>query len=334
MFFLLFLLGITLSFNINHHVHKSSYREVHPLLVKEELPHPPPKLKKSGKIHAYGENEYTVVSLHDDKYYDNVTWIIMINPKENKCNNLSIDLIQEKLENDGCFLYTSLFLKKNILLKIGCPSVYGNVFLKPKNSTFNGCQKVVKIRKKYYYNDLYDLLKSPLLNNTKRLLNGCYGNKNIIIEKNQAYKHPHADPGTKNLLKNYYHHKKNDTKHPFRKIEGYTPPSGRQGKPTIKSVQTNPPYNLDRLDQRFLPLDGLYNYNNGCQDVTALVLDTGILDTHSQFGGPGGRAQFVIDTTGEGATEDTNGILFIFNKIKILSSILFHKRIKCFTRFC
>lgn len=330
--FILLLLGLTLSFNINHHLPKSSYREIHPLFDKNELPDPPAKLKKSGKIHAFSDREYTIVSLHDDKYYDNVTWIIMINPKENKCNNMSIDTLKESIEKDGCFLYTSLILKKNILLKMGCPSVYGNVFLKPKNSTFNGCQKVVKIRKKYYYNDLSDLLKSPALNNTKKLLNGCYGEKNVIIEKNQAYKHPHATKGTKNLLKNYYHQKKNDTKHPFNKIKGYSPPSEKQhGKPTIKSVQNNPPWNLARVSQRFLPLGNTYNYNNGCSDIIALIIDTGILDTHVEFGG---RAQFVVDTSGDDVTEDNNGILFTFNKIKIFPSILFHKCIKCFTRFC
>lgn len=324
MFILFILLSFTLSFNINHHIHKSEYREVHPLFNKKEVPSPPPKLKKSGVVHNYGEHEFTVVSLHDEKYYDNVTWLIMINPKDNKClHNISIDLIKENIESDGCFLYTSLFLTKNILIKIGCPSVYGNVFLKPKNTTFDGCQKVVKVRKKYYYNDLTDLIKSPVLNNTKRLLNGCYGKKNIIIEKNLAYEKPHSTPGVNNLLKNYYHQKKNYTKEPFTKIKGYSPtPHGRKSIYNINAIQTNAPWNLGRIDQRF-SVDNLYHYNTGCNDMVALIIDTGILTTHVEFGG---RAQFVIDTSGDDVTTDNNGhgvCLFNYNQKRKLLCRLF-----------
>jgi hypothetical protein len=305
MFIILFIICLSFSFNINHHIDKSEYREVHPLFDKRELPVPPPKLKKGGVIHDHRENEYTVVSLHDEKYYDNVTWIIMINPKENKCkNNINIDTIKVSIENDGCFLYTSLVLNKNILIKIGCPSVFGNVFLKPKNTTFDGCQKVVKVRKKYYYNDLRDLIKTPRFNNTLSLLNGCYGEDNIIIEQNFAYHKPHSTPAVNNLLKNYYHHKKNYTKESFTKIKGYAPsPNQWKSVYNIKTIQTNPPWNLDRIDQRF-GLDGLYHYNSGASDIVALIIDTGILATHVEFGG---RAAFVVNAVGDGIDGDCHG---------------------------
>lgn len=50
--------------------------------------------------------------------------------------------------------------------------------------------------------------------------------------------------------------------------------------------QTNPPsWGLDRIDQHALPLDGVYNYPNEAENVTAYVIDTGISATHQDFGG-------------------------------------------------
>ncbi|HEY0450426.1 S8 family peptidase [Actinophytocola sp.] len=48
-------------------------------------------------------------------------------------------------------------------------------------------------------------------------------------------------------------------------------------------VQVNPPsWGLDRIDQRDLPLDGVYRYPNEAPDVTAYVLDTGV-SAHPDF---------------------------------------------------
>ena len=45
--------------------------------------------------------------------------------------------------------------------------------------------------------------------------------------------------------------------------------------------QTDPPsWGLDRIDQHALPLDGVYNYLNEAENVTAYVIDTGISATH------------------------------------------------------
>jgi subtilisin family serine protease len=63
--------------------------------------------------------------------------------------------------------------------------------------------------------------------------------------------------------------------------------------------QLNPPsWGLDRIDQRDLPLDGVYRYPNEAPDVTAYVIDTGVRATHADFGGrvrPG--YDFVSDDT-------------------------------------
>jgi subtilisin family serine protease len=62
--------------------------------------------------------------------------------------------------------------------------------------------------------------------------------------------------------------------------------------------QLGPPWGLDRIDQRDLPLDGVYRYPNEAPDVTAYVIDTGVRASHADFGGrvrPG--YDFVDDDT-------------------------------------
>src|SRR3954453_15370668 len=43
-----------------------------------------------------------------------------------------------------------------------------------------------------------------------------------------------------------------------------------------------PPWGLDRIDQRALPLSGSYTYTNTGAGVTAYIIDTGIRFTHSE----------------------------------------------------
>ncbi|HEY0141941.1 MAG TPA: S8 family peptidase [Thermoanaerobaculia bacterium] len=54
---------------------------------------------------------------------------------------------------------------------------------------------------------------------------------------------------------------------------------------SIDTTQSNAPWGLDRIDQRDRPLNGTFNYVRTGSGVKAYIIDTGILTTHTQFGG-------------------------------------------------
>ncbi|MFJ9548838.1 S8 family peptidase [Streptomyces erythrochromogenes] len=73
-------------------------------------------------------------------------------------------------------------------------------------------------------------------------------------------------------------------------------------------VATKAPSNswgLDRIDQRFLPLDNEFSPNRNAQGVYAFILDSGIDYRHPEFGG---RALFGFDAIGDGRNgQDCHG---------------------------
>ncbi len=68
----------------------------------------------------------------------------------------------------------------------------------------------------------------------------------------------------------------------------------------LVDTQTSAPYNLDRIDQRALPLSGTYSYpSNAGVGVHVYVVDTGLRATHVDFAGRVG--------TGRNFAPNTNG---------------------------
>ncbi|MER7515670.1 S8 family peptidase [Streptomyces sp. NPDC126499] len=51
------------------------------------------------------------------------------------------------------------------------------------------------------------------------------------------------------------------------------------------ATQTDPPWGLDRIDQKSLPLDRSYTYAGTAGNVTAYIVDSGIRMSHQDFGG-------------------------------------------------
>jgi subtilisin family serine protease len=75
----------------------------------------------------------------------------------------------------------------------------------------------------------------------------------------------------------------------------------------IEAVATQSPatWGLDRIDQRDLPLNNSYTYNQSGQGVHAYVIDTGIRTSHQEFAGRIGNG-FTAVNDGQG-TNDCNG---------------------------
>ena len=71
------------------------------------------------------------------------------------------------------------------------------------------------------------------------------------------------------------------------------------------ATQTPATWGLDRIDQRDLPLNNTYNYNQTGQGVHAYIIDTGVRATHQQFTGRMGNG-FTAVNDGNG-TNDCNG---------------------------
>jgi subtilisin family serine protease len=77
--------------------------------------------------------------------------------------------------------------------------------------------------------------------------------------------------------------------------------------PVVHSVatQNNPPYGLDRIDQRDRPLSSTYTYNSTGAGSTAYIIDTGIRISHSDFGGRASHGHDFVD--GDSDASDCNG---------------------------
>jgi serine protease len=71
------------------------------------------------------------------------------------------------------------------------------------------------------------------------------------------------------------------------------------------ATQSNATWGLDRIDQRDLPLSTTYTYDTTASNVRAYIIDTGILTTHTQFGGRASHGRDTVDN--DNNATDCNG---------------------------
>ena len=74
---------------------------------------------------------------------------------------------------------------------------------------------------------------------------------------------------------------------------------------TVDATQTDPPWGLDRLNQRSRTLDGRYTYLASGAGVTVFEIDTGIQLTHDEFGGRAVSGYDFVDR--DSVATDCNG---------------------------
>ncbi|KAJ3313614.1 serine protease [Blyttiomyces sp. JEL0837] len=73
----------------------------------------------------------------------------------------------------------------------------------------------------------------------------------------------------------------------------------------IVEVEDHPPWGLDRIDQKGLPLDDLYHYHGTAgEGIDIYIVDTGVNIHHDDFGG---RARWGKTTRTDSPDEDDNG---------------------------
>jgi len=72
---------------------------------------------------------------------------------------------------------------------------------------------------------------------------------------------------------------------------------------SVSTTQTGATWGLDRIDQRDLPLSGTYTYENTGAGVTAYIIDTGILSSHTEFGERVSGTGYTAIADGRGTTD-------------------------------
>ena len=73
------------------------------------------------------------------------------------------------------------------------------------------------------------------------------------------------------------------------------------------ATQANPPYGLDRTDQRDLPLSNSYVYNATGAGSTVYVVDSGVRVTHTDFGGRASHGYDFVDGDPDASDCDGHG---------------------------
>jgi subtilisin family serine protease len=76
---------------------------------------------------------------------------------------------------------------------------------------------------------------------------------------------------------------------------------------TLSEVQRGAVWNLDRIDQASLPLNGAYSYSKTGDGVIAYIMDTGIRQTHQEFRGRASCGFSAFPNEGSNPCDDIHG---------------------------
>ena len=281
----------------------------------------------SVKITSYiDESAEKVIKLQSNpEEYRESIFIVKIQKKsritEDTPNELFIDKLNKYLLLDKCILLKSADSETNLVLKIHCNN---SISRKPDPSsqeeeedetkddnTETDDNKGNEEYKKYKWKssgnrekDGLDLIPHTL----SKFIYLNYAVGGVLVDQNVEIKNPHF----MDFYGNFEHINQilsmrrmvnDEMKVEFLKHNPYLRIPINYEKDVF--VETSAPWGLDRIDQRFGPLDGQYHYiSQTASPCKIFVVDTGILTTHLKFGG---RASFGFNAVGDGINTDCNG---------------------------
>jgi subtilisin family serine protease len=229
------------------------------------------------------------------------------NSKETREFLTSLRQVEIK-EKDACLLMKLFIVDGSLVFRIYCnasgPDNEGSIRDNPL-SIENGSGGVDG-------GDEDDETKTPTLYHTLKRLKDMYGENNVEYEKDSVIRKPNYWYGRTEHIQRIVNEKLAASSDHNRKKKGkgnHSSPSSYYETLLTKEdwpyfSESNPPWGLDRMDQRFGGLDNTYHYINNASSVDIYIIDTGIRTTHASFGG---RALFLINAVGDNINTDCNG---------------------------
>ncbi len=219
--------------------------------------------------------------------------IKMTNPNDNNVDLLSspsllshfLQYLKRVFEENNCKLYSAAVGKNHMVFRIK---------YEKQQQEYNDKISRIKIDFKNGGNGYTGGSSpsiTPRLTIIEKKLIPIFGITNVIIEENVVYENPKWYGRVNNIydaIKSRSSTKKGEYTYSFKDSD----------------VQTEAPWGLDRIDDRWGLPNNEYVYNHNGTGVDIYIIDTGIRETHEEFSG---RASFILNTIGDGINTDCHG---------------------------